>query len=135
MPEVLWSHGRSQATWTGAKEFRIISKEFIWAIDIKLQSAVTVEVVWDALHTALKQPVMDSEWGAIAADKKLRETVEKAMKRRAEADGTPSGPLRIDWLGDSVVFKGLEKNEDFERARLFPGSEPVAETWVAKFGS
>jgi hypothetical protein len=82
----------------------------------------------------LQQPIADSEWGIIVTDKKLRETIEKAAKKRADSDS--DGRLkRIDWLGPNTIFKGLDRMEEFQEARLLPGAEPCTETWVVKLGS
>ncbi|KAL0568388.1 hypothetical protein V5O48_013595 [Marasmius crinis-equi] len=117
-----------------ASHIRLISKSFLWTIDIVVQGPITVEMVLDALHQGLQQPLVDSEWGMIVADKKLRESVEKAGKARAEKDGEKA-LKRIDYLGDATHFRGLEKIEDFEKLRLLPGKPAVGETWVVKLSS
>ena len=91
-------------------------------------------MVFDALHSGLQQPLVDSEWGFVAPDKKLRESIEKAAKTRSDKDGEKA-LKRIDYLGDNTHFKGLEKVEDFEKARLLPGKQVVAETWVVKLST
>lgn len=131
MAPVYYTHGRSQATWSGAKHIRLISKHFPWSIDIKLPTSVTCDVIWDALYNALQQPIADSEWGLIAADKKQRDAIEKAAKARVDKDGKKD-LLRADWLGETVMFRGLIKDEEFEKARLMPGCDPCTETWVVK---
>lgn len=110
---------------------RLISKAFPWSIEIKSTTPITCEAVWDALHSALQENIADSEWGMLAGEKKLRETIEKAAKKRGQSDADKA-LKRIDWLGDGTIFRGLEKVEDFQKIRLLPGSDPVAETWVVK---
>ncbi|KAK7473168.1 hypothetical protein VKT23_001267 [Stygiomarasmius scandens] len=114
---------------------RLVCKSFPWTIDIvSPQNPITVEAVWEAMYACLQEHLHDSEWGYLCQDKKQRETIEKAAEKRAKADGDKV-LKRIDWLGESTVFKGLEKSEEFEKIRLFPGTTPVAETWVIKLGS
>ncbi|KAJ3773019.1 hypothetical protein FB446DRAFT_734620 [Lentinula raphanica] len=110
---------------------RLISKSFPWSIEIKATTPITCEAVWDALHLALQQHIADSEWGLAVGEKKLRETIEKAAKKRAETD-SDKALKRIDWLGESTIFRGLEKIEDFQKMRLLPGVDPCSETWVVK---
>ncbi|KAJ7346998.1 hypothetical protein DFH08DRAFT_207658 [Mycena albidolilacea] len=119
---------------SSAAHVRLICKAFPWSIDVMSNAPVTVEGVWDALYTALQQYIADSEWGIIIGDKKLRETVEKAAKKRGESDGDTK-LKRIDWLGANTIFKGLDRMEEFTELRLLPGTEPCAETWVVKLGS
>lgn len=110
---------------------RLISKAFPWSIEIKSTTPITCAAVWDALHSALQENIADSEWGMLAGEKKLRETIEKAAKKRGQSDADKA-LKRIDWLGDATIFRGLEKVEDFQKIRLLPGSDLVAETWVVK---
>ncbi|KAG1725425.1 uncharacterized protein EDB91DRAFT_92266 [Suillus paluster] len=118
-------------------EVHIISKAFPWSINIRAPagSVVTCGAVFDALHAMLQEPIADSEWGIVALDKTRREAIEKAAKARQDKDKDKEKRLkRVDWLGDTPMFKGLEKDEDFEKKRLLPGSAGVAETWVVRFG-
>ncbi|KAH6906386.1 hypothetical protein BKA70DRAFT_1372447 [Coprinopsis sp. MPI-PUGE-AT-0042] len=106
---------------------RLISHKFPWSIDIKLPPAI---------YHALQQPLEDSEWGMIVMDRKARERVEGAMKKRMEAaPSSPPGPKRIDYLGDSTLFKGLEKDGEFIKLRTMPGEGVAPETWVLKITS
>ncbi|KAJ7130821.1 hypothetical protein C8R43DRAFT_1239885 [Mycena crocata] len=122
------------ATASSATHIRLICKTFPWSIDVMSNTPITCEAIWDALHAALQQHIADSEWGIVIGDKKLRETIEKAAKKRAESD-SDSRLKRIDWLGGNTIFKGLDRLEEFQESRLLPGSEPCAETWVVKLGS
>ncbi|KAJ3783530.1 hypothetical protein GGU10DRAFT_51036 [Lentinula aff. detonsa] len=110
---------------------RLVSKAFPWSIEIKSTTPITCEAIWDALHSALQEHIADSEWGLVVGEKKPRETIEKAAKKRTESD-SDKALKRIDWLGDSTIFRGLEKVEEFQKIRLLPGAEPCAETWVVK---
>lgn len=131
-----YSNCHVPATANGVAHLRLISKAFPWAIDIISQTPVTCEAVWDALYSALQEPIADSEWGMIIGMKKQREIVEKAAKKRIEADtrNEDKRMKRIDYLGDVTLFKGLDKDEDYEKLRLPPGEKPCPETWVVKFG-
>ncbi|KAJ7497647.1 hypothetical protein FB451DRAFT_1212248 [Mycena latifolia] len=125
---------RNEIAPASATHVRLISKAFPWSIDIMSNTPVTCEAVWDALYAGLQQHIADSEWGIVIGDKKLRETIEKAARRRVESD--PDARLkRIDWLGGNTIFKGLDRMEEFQEQRLLPGEEPCVETWVVKLGS
>lgn len=77
----------------------------------------------------------DSEYGMIAGDPDDRKRILRAAKKRQQA-GDPDRRLkRIDWLGDATVFKGLDHDAEFAKARLMPGQEQYPETWVIKFGT
>lgn len=120
----------------GVTHLRLISKAFPWTIDIVSQGPITCEAVWDALFTGLQELIADSEWGLIVGDKKRRETVEKAAKKRCEAEGIADKRLRrIDYLGDATFFKGLEQEDDFMKARLLPGEQGCPDTWMVKLGA
>ncbi|CAK5265491.1 unnamed protein product [Mycena citricolor] len=121
------------ATSNQATHVRLISKAFPWSIEIVSASPVTCEVIWDALYKALQEPIADSEWGIIILDRKQRETIEKAAKKRS--DNQDARYKRIDWLGGATIFKGLEKLEEFQDMRMLPGAEPCAETWVVRMST
>ncbi|KAJ7646990.1 hypothetical protein FB45DRAFT_892012 [Roridomyces roridus] len=125
------------ATSSSAVHIRLISKSFPWSIDVMSNTPVTVEAIWDALYAALQQHIADSEWGILVNDKdrKYREAIEKATKRRVDAGDADSRLKRIDWLGAQTLFKGLEKVDGFQELRLLPGAEDCPETWVVKLGS
>jgi len=122
----------TSATATPVTHMRLISKAFPWSIDVKSTSYVSCEAIWDALHNALQEPIVDSEWGMIVGNKDLKESVEKAAKKREKE--RDKRYKRIDWLGQATMFKGLDKDEEFEKQRLLPGSEPCPDTWVVQFG-
>ena len=112
---------------------RLISKFFPWTIDIDSGSAITVGDVWDALYCALQEPIVNSEWGFITRDLKLKEQVENAMAKRVAGDPmADKRPKRIDFLGETTLFRGLEKDDEFAKAMLLPGSKAWTETWVVK---
>lgn len=117
---------------------RLISPKFPWSIDIKLHPGtnITCGVIWEAIYHALQEPLQDSEWGMIVMDKKMRERVEGAMKKRMEAaPSSPPGPKRIDFLGDCTLFKGLERDGEFSKLRAVPGEGVAHETWVLRITS
>jgi hypothetical protein len=117
---------------------RLISHKFPWSIDIRLHPGtnITCGIIWEAIYHALQEPLEDSEWGMIVMDRKVRERVEGAMKKRMEsAPSSPLGPKRIDYLGDATLFKGLEKDGEYIKARTMPGDAVVPETWVLKMTS
>jgi hypothetical protein len=123
---------------TPTYHFRLISKAFPWAIDIRSAANVniTCEVVWDALYAGLQEPIVDSEWGFLIKDKKKMEELEKTVKKRLEAEpGGDKRPKRIDYLGDVTLFKGLERDEEYEEARHLPHSHVVPDTWLVKLTS
>jgi len=110
---------------------RLISKSFPWSIDIMYTPLITCEMVWDAIYAALQEPLADSEWGLLLDREETRQRVERAAKKRSDRDKILK---RIDWLGEKTLFKGLEKDEAFQRLRLIPGADPCAETWMVRFG-
>jgi hypothetical protein len=128
------AHRHILATAVPCQHLRLISKAFPWTIEILVPGGVTCESVWDALYAALQEHIMDSEWGMIVQDKKKKETVEKAHKKRIEKD-LDSMYKRIDFLGENVIFKGLEKDTQYEKERLLKGIERCAETWIVKLGT
>ena len=82
----------------------------------------------------LQEPLADSEWGIVCTSDKSRcETIEKAAKARMEKDNVKK-LKRIDWLGDTTAFRGLDKDDEFAKKRLLPEQSPCPETWVVKFG-
>lgn len=103
-------------------------------IEIKSSSPVTCEAVWDSIYAGLQEPIVDSEWGLIMNDKKHRESMLKAQKKREESD-KDKRLKRIDYLGDATLFKGLEKDEDYAKQRLLLGVEACPETWVVKLSA
>ncbi|KAG1715775.1 hypothetical protein ID866_1399 [Astraeus odoratus] len=115
-----------------SSSIRIISHSFPWTLDIP--APVTCAAVFDGLYKMLQKHLVDSEWGIVClVDKGRRETIEKAAKARAEKDNDKR-LKRIDWLGETTAFKGLEKDEEFAKKRLLPGDTACPETWVVKFG-
>ncbi|KAG5643384.1 hypothetical protein DXG03_000998 [Asterophora parasitica] len=119
----------------GAKQFRIISKAFPWSIDIDSSpNFVTCDHIWEALYQTLQEPIVDSEWGLLINIKKQREVVEKAAKKRMDANRADEVKLRrIDYLGEATMFKGLDKDDEFEKSRLLPGAKGCPDTWVVSF--
>jgi len=120
---------------TPTAHVRLICKAFPWTIDVKsTHGSVTCELVWDAIYFGLQEPLADSEWGAAVMNKEQREMILKAAKKREEKD-KDKRLKRIDWLGESTLFRGLEKDGDFEKVRLLPGVQGCSETWVIRLSS
>ncbi len=114
---------------------RLYSKAFPWTIDIVSERRpITCRDIWDAVYNALQQDIDDSEWGMVVMEKKWRERVEKAAKLRIEEERSSNKLKRIDLLGESTLFKGLEKDEELEKVRLLPGMDACDETWFVAFG-
>ena len=114
---------------------RLISKTFPWTIEVKSNHvSITCELIWDSIYHALQEPLADSEWGMIVTDKETRERVEKSAKKRQEKD-QDTRLKRIDLLGNTTLFKGLEKDEDYENLRLLPRASNCPETWVVRLSS
>ncbi|KAJ7475406.1 hypothetical protein B0H11DRAFT_1727684, partial [Mycena galericulata] len=110
---------------------RIISKEFPWAFDVyegTRGAGVTCRDVVSVLYDALQLPLTDTDWGFASDD--LRQRIVRAWKRRGSLDG---GLIlkRVDLLGGRCRLQGFRKDEDFAGHRLFPGTQPVTDTWVA----
>lgn len=110
-----------------------------WTIDIKAaphgarEVGVTCEDVWGGIYAALQAKIADSEWGFIVKDKNLVEAVNKSIQRRVRADpGASKHPLRIDCLGDAVLFRGIERDDEYAKLRLMPMADKVKETWVIR---
>lgn len=130
-----YTNPRAPAMSSHQSALRLVSHDFPWTIDIVMQMPVTCEAVWDALHSALQEPIADSEWGFMVSDKKVRKKVQDAAKKRVDGGDKDKALRRIDFLGDAVFFKGLGKDDEFAKMRLFPGTKDVAATWVVKLGS
>jgi hypothetical protein len=128
-----YSNRQALATANSATHIRLFSKAFPWAIEIKSPSPITCEGVWDAVYVALQEPIADSEWGLIIADKDRKKTIETAAWKREDRD-TDKRLKRIDWVGEETLFKGLEQDEEFQKARLLPGTTACTETYIIKLG-
>lgn len=118
------------------RHMRLISKSFPWQIDIVTPTNVTCEDVWESLYAALQEPIVDSEWGFIIKDTTHKKAMEAATNKRIEGDpNSDKRPKRIDYLGNTTLFKGLTKDDDFVKLRLLPHSPGCTETWVIKLTS
>lgn len=128
---------------------RLVSKEFPWQMDIQrgVNTSITCENIWHGLYLMLQEPIADSEWGMLClpafGGSKKREAVERAAERRRErmrARGDHKGSKdktlkRIDFLGVDVVFRGLEKDDDYAKKRYFPTQDECEEVWIIKTAS
>ncbi|KAG1861566.1 hypothetical protein DFJ58DRAFT_250963 [Suillus subalutaceus] len=136
---------------------RITSPHFPWAFDISPSAGEAVVTCLDVLftmHAELQRPLTDMEWGTAGDDK--RASLIRARDRRLwiqlalHGNSNPAARdrptvsferpvqqepllLRVDWLGSSVAFMGLVKDEAFERRRFVPGGGDHPETWMVKF--
>ena len=72
---------------------------------------------------------MDSEWALILFDNDRKKIIETAMAKR---EGSDMRMKRIDWLGEQVLFKGLELDGEFQKKRLFPGTVSCPDTYLVK---
>ena len=41
-------------------------------------------------------------------------------------------PKRIDWLGETTVFVGLDRDDALVRQRTLPGSKNEIDTWAIR---
>lgn len=132
-----YAYRHAHATVTQASHVRLISKDFPWSIDIKTPGhPVTCDDVWGALHAALQQPLADSEWGALSHDpSKARKVQKSAKQRQTEIDKEKKGLKRVDWVADSYIFRGLEKDDEFAKRRLAYIDGECDETWLVKMVS
>lgn len=133
------------------RKIRLISPDFPWAFYIGPsagEEVVTCLDVFFHLHSALQYPLTDTEWG-IAGDAKRASLIRACNRRLLVLQGSSNSTartvsfdrsvqrepllLRVDWLGSSVAFMGLFKDEAFARRRFLPGGGEHPETWVVKF--
>ncbi|KAG1767404.1 hypothetical protein EDD22DRAFT_304039 [Suillus occidentalis] len=133
------------------RKIRLISPDFPWAFYIGPsagEEVVTCLDIFVNLYSALQCPLTDTEWG-MAGDNK-RASLIRACNRRLLVLHGSSNPaartvrfdasvqrepllLRVDWLGSSVAFMELFKDEAFARRTFVPGDRERPETWVVKF--
>lgn len=120
----------SPATRGNARHLRLISKRFPWTISVHPSTLkfVTCSDVWKALYSELQKPLSDAEW-ALADEEARTSFAESAGGRSTRV------PQRMDWLGKSYIFLGLDKDDMFADKRLLPGREKCESTWVVKFAA
>ncbi|KAG2065074.1 hypothetical protein BDR04DRAFT_189585, partial [Suillus decipiens] len=147
---------RVPLTSEGPKQIRLISPDFPWAFDIGPsagEEVVTCLDVLATLHFALQCPLTDTEWGTARHDKRasLIRAHDRRLRKQLVSHGSSNSAthtrptesfnifvqrvsllLRVDWLGSSVAFMGLVKDEAFAR-RFIPGGGECPETWIVKF--
>ncbi|KXN86241.1 hypothetical protein AN958_10319 [Leucoagaricus sp. SymC.cos] len=122
---------------------RFYSKDFPWSLEINTpQKDISCSDIWNAIWALMQQPIEDSEWGLLCtsgeAGKKRIEEIKKANKKRLDLNSfADKRILRCDYLGENVWFAGLEKDDDYAKARPLPGTDfakhPVLEdTWMMK---
>ncbi|KAG1863807.1 hypothetical protein F4604DRAFT_1783711 [Suillus subluteus] len=139
------------------RQIRLISPDFPWAFDIGPsagEEVVTCLDVLSTLHAELQRPLTYMEWGTAGDDKRAsliracdrRLWIQLALHRSSNSAARTRPTvsferavqkkpllLRVDWLGSSVAFMGLVKDEAFARRRFVPGGGERPETWVVKF--
>jgi len=131
-----YAYRHAYATANYATHVRLISRDFPWSVDIKTQygTPVTCEDIWNAVYSALQQPLADSEWGMIVGDKDRARKIERAAKKRQEIDKGKK-LKRLDWLGDAYLFRGLEKDDEFSKRRTAYAEEECPETVIVKMAA
>jgi len=128
-----YAYRHAHATAAQSSHLRLISNDFPWLIDIKTNGhPVTCDDVWSALYAALQQPLADSEWGVLSHDPSKAKKVQKAIRQRQSEIDKDKGLKRVDWLADSHIFRGLEKDVGFAKRRLAYADSECDETWVVK---
>ncbi|KIY53626.1 hypothetical protein FISHEDRAFT_32903, partial [Fistulina hepatica ATCC 64428] len=137
--QTLYTKGSALASSVGgaaSQEVRLVCKDFPWSVEIKSNFPITCENIWSAIYSALREPIQDSEWGFMAMhDRKAIRRIEAAVrKRKADSYGSDGVARRIDFLGDMVFFKGLDKDAEFAKLREMPGVKQST-TYVIKLGS
>lgn len=123
------------ATSNGARQLRIISRDFPWTLEVsnRKQSVITCADVFSAIYVGLSVPLTASEW--TLADDTKKSSMIRANRNRRGGSVSLGRLRRIDWLGSRVYFKGLTKDDELGRERLLPEDELWPDTWVIKFGS
>lgn len=118
-----WSGGRQEpATFPRVTELRLVSRVLPWIIDIPASNptiGVTCGDIIDQLSRYLHRQLRGSEYSSQPVDQ------QNALKtayhfNRSTADGVPGGRLgdglrRLDWLGMSTMFGGIDRNDAFVR--------------------
>lgn len=131
-----FAYQHAHATTAQASHVRLISDDFPWLIDIKTSGyPVTCGDVWNALYAALREPLADSEWGVISHDSSKAKKVQKATKHRQSEIDRDMSLKRVDWVADSYIFRGLEKDDGFAKRRLAYVNSECEETWVVKMAA
>lgn len=127
------THTSLPAVRTRSHTLRIISRDFLWTIDIRnpAHAPVTCEDVYRAIYSALNLGIADSEWGGAGERKKQDIEMANRVRRKSVFVGDIR---RVDWLGNKPMFLGLFKDDEFAKKRLMPRGEECEETWVAVFG-
>ncbi|KAG1818450.1 uncharacterized protein BJ212DRAFT_1345604 [Suillus subaureus] len=136
------------------RQIRLISPNFPWAFDIGPtagEEVVTCLDVLSTLHAELQRPLTDMEWGTAGDEKRasliracdrrlcIQLALHGSSKRTRPTVGFEKPVqrepllLRVDWLGSSVAFMGLVKDEAVARRRFVPGGGDYPEVWVVKF--
>ena len=112
------------------KNVRLLCKDFPWAIEIKDEWVVCGKV-WERIYEELQKEITETEWAMMKEER--RGKVDRALRHReAESGNRDMKPKRIDWLGETTVFVGLDRDDALVRQRMLPGSKNEIDTWVIR---
>lgn len=119
-----------------SKRLRLVCPNFPWTIEIQGEWPVCCVHVWEALYESLQKPIKSSEWALIVHDENKKREIQRACRKRLEKHPDDNlRPRRIDWLGEMTLFRGLYRDEAFEKTVLVPGKDTWAETYVIRLDS
>jgi hypothetical protein len=134
--------GQAPAVLPHTDKIKLISRAFPWEFDIAASVSVrdggvgvTVEDVLAGLYEGLHKHLTSPEFWIV--EDESRDRVAQAYKynistrelKRSDKDGV----RRIDWLSDLVAFRGLTRDDEFVKKRVFDKSA-YGDTWVVVFG-
>ncbi|KAF8342647.1 uncharacterized protein EI90DRAFT_772020 [Cantharellus anzutake] len=126
----------------------IISKYLPWSISIKKYSAIRCKDVVEAVYNTLQEKISASEfWIASPEKRKImqavneRETDNSRSKRKyittrikgREIERLDT-PLRVDFLDQMTLFKGLYHDPKMISERLAHDPESIEDAWVLSLG-
>ncbi|GJE99879.1 hypothetical protein PsYK624_161530 [Phanerochaete sordida] len=128
---------RASVLFAPVRTLRLVARAFPWPLVVRAGAGggVVCGAVWERVHAALRVPIAPAEWALLCADEVKRRAVVSAMRRRVERDpeGEEDVPLRVDYLGSSTVFLGLERDDTYVESILLPGTR-MMETRVIRMG-
>ncbi|KAJ3535952.1 hypothetical protein NM688_g6904 [Phlebia brevispora] len=113
------------------KQVRLVSQDFPWPIDLK-DDWIVCGRVWEVVYAELQKEITPIEW-AMATDKQRAKILKAKQHREYKSGNNNLRPLRIDWLGETTMFAGLEKDEAFTGQLTMPGNKENMDTWVIRF--
>ena len=129
-PQEFYRHSGWSLFSQPVKHARFVCRDFPWPVEIR-DEWVTCGVVWEKIYHTLQEYITETEW-AMASDAQ-RHKIERAVRfREAESGNRDLKPRRIDWLGETTVFNGLQKDNRFVREVSIPGKKENMDTWVIR---